>query len=99
MNVLGFECNAEVSTATGRIDAVLELDDKVYIVEFKYKECPAEATPEEKTELFAKALAEGINQMKDRGYSRKYSTGGKKVYQAAFVFLGRDDIEMMVEMQ
>ena len=97
MNVLGFQCNAEVSTATGRIDAVLELDDKVYIVEFKYNDCPQDATPEEKAEMFKKALVEGIVQIKDKGYSKKYSTCGKKVYQAAFAFLGKDEIEMMVE--
>jgi hypothetical protein len=99
MNVLGFECSAEVSTATGRIDAVLELEDKVYIVEFKYKDCPPDATPEEKAEMFRKSLAEGIAQMKDKGYSKKYSTCGKKIYQAAFAFLGKDDVEMKVEMQ
>ena len=98
MNVLGFDWGTEVSTATGRIDAVLELDDKVYIVEFKYRDCPPDATPEAKAELFQKSLDEGIRQIKDKGYGKKYSAGGKKVYHAAFAFLGRDDIEMKVEM-
>ncbi|MCL1975948.1 MAG: PD-(D/E)XK nuclease domain-containing protein [Firmicutes bacterium] len=39
MSVLGFNTEAEVSMAKGRIDAVLELEDKVYIMEFKYKDC------------------------------------------------------------
>ena len=97
MNVLGFDMSVEVSTATGRIDAVLELGDKVYILEFKYSYCPPEATPEDKAALFQKALDEGIGQIKDKGYSKKYSSSGKKIYQAAFAFLGRDDIEMKVE--
>ena len=99
MNVLGFDLGAEVSTATGRIDAVLDLGDKVYVMEFKYRDCPPEATAEDKAALFQEALEEGINQIKDRGYSKKYSASGKKIYHAAFAFLGRDNIEMMVEIQ
>ena len=31
------------------------------------------------------------------GYAKKYEGSGKKVHLAAFAFLGRDDIEMTVE--
>jgi len=99
LNLLGFKIAAEVSVSGGRIDAVLELQDKVYIMEFKYKDCPQDATAEDKAALFEEALGEGINQIKDRGYSKKYSASGKKVYHAAFAFLGRDDIEMRSEVQ
>ena len=99
MNVLGFSLSAEESTSTGRIDAVLELDDKVYIIEFMYRDCSPEATPEAKAKLFQEALDEGINQIKNMGYSKKYSASDKKVYHVAFAFLGRDDIEMTVEVQ
>jgi hypothetical protein len=94
MNVLGFNIDAEVSVSRGRIDAILELDDKVYIFEFKYKDCPQEASAEEKQKLSRASLDEAMTQIKDRGYQQKYEGGNKKVYQAAFVFLGRDNIEM-----
>ncbi|MCL1810547.1 MAG: PD-(D/E)XK nuclease domain-containing protein, partial [Clostridiales bacterium] len=97
MNVLGFDIDAEVSTAGGRVDAVMELEDKAYVIEFKYGKCEQGASQEEKKKLFEKALGEGMGQIKSRGYAKKYEGSGKKVHLAAFAFLGRDDIEMRVE--
>ena len=98
MSVLGFGIEAEVSTAKGRVDAVLELCDKVYVMEFKYVDCEPGIAGEVKKELFAKALREGMRQINSRGYHDKYLGSGKTVYQVAFAFLGRDEIEMAVEM-
>ena len=39
-----------------------------------------------------------MEQIKSRGYQKKYSGSGKAVYLAAFAFLGRDDIEMAWEL-
>jgi hypothetical protein len=78
----------------GRIDATLELDDKIYIMEFKYKSCPEEASAEKKRELFDKVLSEGLNQIISRGYAKKYDGCGKKIYQAVFAFIGRDEIAL-----
>ena len=97
MNVLGFDIDAEVSVSKGRIDAALELADKVYVMEFKYKGCPPGAGPEEKKKIFDDALDEGMAQIKGRGYHEKYAGSGKTVYLAAFAFLGRSDIEMSLE--
>ena len=97
MTVLGFDIEAEVSVSKGRVDAVLELDDKVYIIEFKYERCPPDVDPETKQKLFEKALKEGIDQIKDRCYSKKYMGSGKTIHQVAFAFLGRDDIDMISE--
>ena len=97
MTVLGFDIDAEVSVSKGRVDAVLELDDKVYIMEFKYERCPPDADQETKQGLFEKALSDGMSQIKNKGYSKKYQGSGKTIYQAAFAFLGRDDIEMKSE--
>ena len=97
MSVLGFDMDVEVSTAKGRVDAVLELGDKVYVTEFKYVDCEPDASDEVKHHLFETALREGIEQIKERGYCNKYLGSGKTVYQAAFAFLGRDDIDMRVE--
>ena len=98
MNVLGFEIEAEVSVSTGRVDAILELDDRVYIMEFKHQSCPPETSGEEKQKLFDKALNEGIKQINEKGYHKRYTGSSKPIYKAAFAFLGRDDIEMKVEM-
>ena len=134
MTILGFDMDAEVSTSRGRIDAVLELENKVYIFEFKYCKCPPGAGEAEKRVLFDEALAEAMAQINYRGYSVKYkgiggakadaeadaeanagsdanadaetdanaivksgvnaSVNAKTIYQAAFAFLGRDEIEM-----
>ena len=96
MNLLGFDIAAEVSVSGGRIDAALEMGDKVYVMEFKYRRCPPEASPEEKRALFDKALEEGLKQVAENGYADKYAGSGKDIVQAVFAFLGRDDIEMRI---
>ena len=96
MNVLGFDMDVEVSVSKGRVDAVLELDEIAYVMEFKYKACPPGASPESKEALFMAALDEAMGQLSSRGYAAKYAGSGKAVYQAAFAFLGRDDIAMRV---
>ena len=97
LNLLGFDIDAEVSVSGGRVDAVLELGDKVYVIEFKYEHCEKDAAPEERQLLSEKALTAGMKQIRDRDYADKYAGSGKTVYQAAFAFLGRDDVEMCME--
>jgi hypothetical protein len=94
MSVMGFELDVEVSVSKGRVDAVLALDDKVYVMEFKYYACPPDTSPEDKQKLFDKVLKEGMNQINEKEYHKKHIGGGKSIYLAAFAFLGRDDIEM-----
>ncbi|MCL1805157.1 MAG: ATP-binding protein, partial [Clostridiales bacterium] len=94
MNLLGFDTSAEVATSMGRIDAVLEIADKVYVLEFKYEDCAPDADEETKRKLYEKALDEGVRQLADRGYADKYIGSGREIIQAAFAFLGRDNIEM-----
>ena len=95
MSVLGFKTDAEVSVSKGRIDAVLELEDKVYIFEFKYVNCPQDAGEEEKRKIADKALEQGIRQIADRGYAGRYTGSKKTIHQAAFAFLGRAHVEML----
>jgi len=97
MTLLGFDMDVEVSVSTGRVDAVLELEDKVYVMEFKYEHCPVDASDEKKRALFDKALYDGMEQIRVRGYHKKYLGSGKIIYCAAFAFLGRDEIEMRVD--
>ena len=97
MSALGFDMDVEVSVSQGRVDAVLKLEDKVYVMEFKHEKCPPGASEEKKRKLFDKALGEAMDQIKDRGYDAKHRGSGKAIYLAAFAFLGRDDIELRVE--
>ena len=106
MTLLGFDIDAEVSVAGGRIGGVLELDDKVYVVELKYKGCQPPSQPgtgapeqEKKQALFDEALSEGMKQIKEKGYADKYNGRGKTVYTVALAFLGRADIDMRYEME
>ena len=96
MSVLGFDITAEVSTSRGRIDATLDLGDKVYVIEFKYIQSPPEASEADIAALSDAALSDSMKQIEDRGYCEKYIGSGKAVYQVAFAFLGRERIEMAV---
>jgi len=98
IKLLGFKTDAEVSVSGGRIDAVLELSDKIYIMEFKYVDCPPDVTPEDKRELVNKALGGGMDQINKKDYAGKFKGSGKSIFKAAFAFLGRDDIEMLTEL-
>jgi len=46
--------------------------------------------------LIESTLEDGMRQIRERGYANKYQGSGKTVYQVAFAFLGRDDIEMLM---
>jgi len=94
MMMLGFDVEAEVSTSRGRVDAILELPGKVYIMEFKYADCPEGAGTGEKQTLFEATLREGMGQIDEKGYADRYRGSGKAVCKAAFAFLGRDEIQM-----
>ena len=98
MIILGFHIYAEVPVSGGRIDAVLELDNFVYILEFKYVNYLKQRSGSaEKKNILSSALAEGMDQIKAKGYANKFVGGGKTIYLAVFAFLGRDDINMAVE--
>ena len=96
MNILGLDMDVEVSVSKGRVDAIIELEDKAYVMEFKYEDCSPDASEERKQELFSKALTEGMKQIEDRGYAERYQGSGKAVYKVAFAFHGRDNVEVMV---
>ena len=98
-SALGFNTNVEFPVSRGRVDAILELDNIVYVMEFKYKKCPPDANDELKRTLSESALDEAITQINDRDYAAKYAGSGKTIYKAAFAFLGGDNIEMRSEKQ
>ncbi len=59
----GVNAQSEVITSRGRIDLVVEFDDKIYIIEFKCDQS-------------AKA---GLKQIKENGYDEKFRKTGKKL--------------------
>ena len=99
MTLLGFDMGVEVSVSKGRVDAILELEGKAYVMEFKYENCPRGMSAEKKQKLVETALDKAMAQIVDRGYSDKFKGSNKAVYQAAFVFLGGGDIDMRVDIR
>ena len=60
LDLLGFDIQVEDETNTGRIDAVIQEGDYIYILEFKLNKTPEEGLKQiEEKEYFQKYLAEG----------------------------------------
>jgi len=61
--LMGLRISAEVKTNVGRIDAVVEVDERIYIFEFKIDKSPQDA----------------LAQIKDRTYYQKYQQRNKPI--------------------
>jgi len=61
LNMLGVRCNVEVRSALGSVDAVIELSDYVYIMEFKKD----------------RSAASALKQIEEKGYAVPYKSLGK----------------------
>ncbi|MDJ0836514.1 MAG: AAA family ATPase [Acidobacteriota bacterium] len=72
--LLEIRIRAEESTNVGRIDGVLETDDRIYIIEFKLDDSAAAA----------------LQQAKDKGYADKYRNSGKKIILVGVGFKERN---------
>ena len=94
LSLLGFDIEAETPTSRGKIDAVLEHSDKIYVMEFKYAPCPLNAPQDKKRRLLKRTLDAAMKQITEKGYSDKYAASGKTIYHVAITFIGRDNIEM-----
>jgi hypothetical protein len=57
----GLYVHSEVHTSNGRLDSVIEFDDKVYLFEFKLD----------------KSAQEALHQIEEKGYANRYKTMGK----------------------
>ena len=78
----GLEVRSEESTALGRSDVVVALQDKVYCFEFKLNKSPEEA----------------LEQIKQRGYLDTYRSTGKKLIAVGVNFNGRKcEVELVWE--
>jgi hypothetical protein len=80
LNLLGFEIQAEVSTAKGRIDAVWAWKDRVIIAEIKF------SLDGRASSLIKAAFA----QIRKNGYYQRYSSNSKRTALLAVAFTGRD---------
>ena len=83
-----FEARAEVSSARGRADVVLEFDDTVFVMEFKLlRPAAAELADEASRAAAAEALAQdALAQIEQRGYATAYRGGEREVVVLAVVF-------------
>jgi hypothetical protein len=70
LRMLGLYCFVEVHTAIGRIDAVLECDDFVYVLEFKVNGTAKKA----------------LQQIDEKDYALSWNGKGKKVFKTGIVF-------------
>ncbi|MEA3342227.1 MAG: AAA family ATPase [Chloroflexota bacterium] len=62
--LIGLQVGAEVRTNRGRIDAVVELEEEIFIFEFKLDSRAEDA----------------LEQIRERGYSERYRMSGKDIY-------------------
>ena len=78
--MIGFKLLLEKETDKGRIDAVLEFPDKVYIIEFKF----AHKTNVKK----ASTLSNGaLKQIQEKKYYEAYVGGSKRILLLGLGFL------------
>jgi hypothetical protein len=70
LRMLGVYCEAQVHTAIGRIDAVLNVDDFIYVVELKVNGTAEEA----------------LSQIEDKNYALSFDAQGKKVIKVGIEF-------------
>ena len=94
MKILGFDMDVEVSVSSGRVDAVIELENNIYIFELKYIDTPIDACEDSKTKQIDNTLDDALEQIESKGYINKFINTDKDITCVALVFFDRDDIEM-----
>ncbi len=67
---LGQYIEAEVNTANGRIDAIVQTDERIYIIEFKLD----------------KKVDQALAQIREKGYGDRYQNENKKLLALAICF-------------
>jgi hypothetical protein len=78
---MGVEIDLEVLTDKGRIDGVLELKDKIYLIEFKYGK-----TDSDMEKLTKKAL----KQIQDKNYGERFLNDSRKLVYLGVGFAGKE---------
>jgi hypothetical protein len=97
MKFLGFAMDAETATSEGRIDGVIKIAGKVYIMEMKYDNGEKSKDDETKRKaLQDRMLKKALAQIEARGYADKYSGTDLQVYKVAIAVVGRSDVACRV---
>lgn len=81
--LVGMQLLLEKETDKGRIDAVLELPDKVYIIEFKF-------ATDKRTKRVATLAQKALKQISEKKYYEAYLGSGKKVILVGIGFLSKE---------
>jgi len=84
--LLGAEIKLE-EQAIGRVDAILETDDLVYIIEFKFS----------KEGKMENILAKALKQIQEKKYFEAYLSDKRKVLLLGVGFLGKEEIDLKLE--
>jgi len=87
MELIGINITIEKNTSKGRIDGVIEFDDKIYIIEFKYLS--------ENNEV-EKILNNAIKQIKEKEYYLPYINKNKPIKYLA-IAVNREVVEYKIE--
>jgi len=82
LRLVGAKCLLEKETDKGRIDAVLELPDKVYVIEFKF----AKNT---KVKQVSTLSRRAMKQIKDKKYYEAYLSGNRRILLLGLGFLNK----------
>jgi len=80
--LVGMQLLLEKEIDKGRIDAVLELSNKVYIIEFKF-------TSDKRTKHVATLAQKALKQIEDKRYYEPYLGSGKKITLLGIGFLNK----------
>jgi hypothetical protein len=92
MQVLDFKMSSEVAVSLGRIDGILEMPGKVYIIEMKYHKGGKRDSAEKRKTRQNNLMTQALEQIESRGYADKYSGSGLQVYKVAIAVVGRSDV-------
>ncbi|MEM8523973.1 MAG: AAA family ATPase [Bacteroidota bacterium] len=84
LRLVGVHLFLEKETSKGRIDAVLELPDKIYVIEFKFGKVEGRI---KKVETLAQ---NALQQIEERQYHQPYLSSGKKVILFGIGFLEKE---------
>ncbi len=88
MAMMGVKMQLERMTSVGIMDGVLELDDKIYIIEFKFQNGGT---------TLETLVQSALDQINDRKYYESYLAENKQIILMGVGFLGKKDIDMKFE--
>ena len=79
--LMGVEIDLEVLTDKGRIDGVLEMKDKIYLIEFKYGKADSDVD---------KLTKKALQQIKDKNYGERFLNDSRKLVYLGVGFAGKE---------